>query len=61
MMQAANGSPHPILLRTTAVAGHGIGTGLHKRIAEEADADAFLFDQLGMACKSRYECADCPD
>ncbi len=47
-LQAANGSEHPILLRTTANAGHGMGTALAERIEQEADADAFLFDQLGM-------------
>ena len=47
-LQAANASDHPILLRTTASAGHGMGTALTERIAQEADAEAFLFDQLGM-------------
>ena len=47
-LQAANKSKHPILLRTTANAGHGIGTGLDERIAEETDVYAFLFDQLGI-------------
>ena len=47
-LQAANASDRPILLRTTASAGHGMGTALTERIAQEADADAFLFDQLGM-------------
>jgi prolyl oligopeptidase len=51
-LQAANKSKHPILLRTTAAAGHGIGTGLDERIAEQADVYAFLFDQLGMKYKS---------
>jgi len=47
-LQAANKSNYPILLRTTANAGHGMGTGLDERIAEEADVYAFLFDQLGI-------------
>jgi len=47
-LQAANKSKYPILLRTTANAGHGIGTALDERIAEEADVYAFLFDQLGI-------------
>ncbi|HEY2081966.1 MAG TPA: prolyl oligopeptidase family serine peptidase [Verrucomicrobiae bacterium] len=47
-LQEANKSKYPILLRTTANAGHGMGTGLDERIAEEADVYAFLFDQLGM-------------
>jgi prolyl oligopeptidase len=50
-LQAANNSKHPILLRTTVAAGHGIGTSLDERIAQEADAYAFLFDQLGMKYK----------
>jgi prolyl oligopeptidase len=47
-LQAANKSAYPILLRTTSAAGHGMGTALDERIAEEADVFAFLFDQLGM-------------
>jgi len=47
-LQAANGSDHPILLRTTASAGHGIGTALDEEIEEEADQFSFLFDQLGV-------------
>lgn len=47
-LQAATSSKLPILLRTTADAGHGIGTGLDERIAEQADVFAFLFDQLKM-------------
>ncbi|HWD93129.1 MAG TPA: prolyl oligopeptidase family serine peptidase [Verrucomicrobiae bacterium] len=50
-LQAANKSQYPILLRTTAKAGHGMGTGLDERIAEEADVYAFLFDQLGIQYK----------
>ncbi|HZM04646.1 MAG TPA: prolyl oligopeptidase family serine peptidase, partial [Candidatus Saccharimonadales bacterium] len=47
-LQAADPNGYPILLRTTAAAGHGMGTSLAERIAEEADAWAFLFDQLGI-------------
>jgi prolyl oligopeptidase len=47
-LQAADPNGLPILLRTTAAAGHGMGTSLGERIAEETDAWAFLFDQLGM-------------
>jgi prolyl oligopeptidase len=47
-LQAANSSDHPILLRTTASAGHGIGTALDEEIEEEADQFSFLFDQLGI-------------
>jgi prolyl oligopeptidase len=48
-LQAATGSDRPILFRSTAAAGHGIGSSLKERIAEQADIEAFLFDQLGMA------------
>ena len=47
-LQAANGSDHPILLRTTSSAGHGMGTALNERIEQFADVFAFLFDQLGV-------------
>jgi prolyl oligopeptidase len=45
-LQAATGSGHPVLLRTSS-AGHGIGTALGERIAEDSDVFAFLFDQIG--------------
>jgi prolyl oligopeptidase len=48
LLQAANGSDHPILLRTTSSAGHGIGTALDERIEQGADFFSFLFDQLGI-------------
>src|SRR5215510_7900509 len=47
-LQAATGSQNPILFRSTAAAGHGIGTALKERISEQADVLAFLFDQLGI-------------
>lgn len=47
-LQAANGSDHPILLRTTPSAGHGIGTALNEQIEQSADVLSFLFDQLGI-------------
>jgi prolyl oligopeptidase len=47
-LQAATSSPHAILLRTSATAGHGIGTSFNEAILEQADVYAFLFDQLGM-------------
>ncbi|MEO8044199.1 MAG: prolyl oligopeptidase family serine peptidase [Spartobacteria bacterium] len=47
-LQAANKSDYPILLRTSASAGHGIGTALSERIQQQADMYSFLFDQLGM-------------
>jgi prolyl oligopeptidase len=37
------------LLRTSGSAGHGMGTALTERIAQDADVFAFLMDQLGMA------------
>ena len=48
-LQAANSSDHPILLRTSAAAGHGsIGASLDERIEQQADVFSFLFDQLGI-------------
>jgi prolyl oligopeptidase len=47
-LQAASGSDRPILLRTSANSGHGIGTALDERIEETADALSFLFAQLGV-------------
>jgi len=47
-LQAATGSGQPILLRLSSDSGHGMGTALNERIAQEADVFAFLFDQLGV-------------
>jgi len=47
-LQAASASGLPILFRSTASAGHGIGSSLKERIAEQADILSFLFDQLGI-------------
>jgi prolyl oligopeptidase len=47
-LQAATSSGLPILFRSTAGAGHGIGTALKERIALQADVYSFLFDQLGI-------------
>jgi prolyl oligopeptidase len=47
-LQAASASTRPILLRTDAAAGHGIGTALANRIAEEADVYTFLVTELAM-------------
>ena len=44
-LQAATGSERLVLLRTSS-AGHGIGTALDERIAEDADVFAFLFSQI---------------
>ncbi len=46
-LQAATSSRAPILLRVSDF-GHGIGTSLDERIAELADVDAFLFQELGV-------------
>ena len=47
-LQAATASGRPILLRMSSDSGHGMGTALDERIAQEADVYAFLFDQLGV-------------
>ncbi len=47
-LQAATASAHPILVRLSDASGHGMGTALTERIAQQADVFAFLFDQLGM-------------
>jgi prolyl oligopeptidase len=51
-LQATNSSGHPILLRTTSSAGHGIGTALDEQIEQDADFFSFLFDQLGIKYSS---------
>ncbi len=48
-LQAATSSPRPILLRTSKDSGHGIGSSLDQRIAEQTDELMFLYDQLGMS------------
>jgi prolyl oligopeptidase len=53
-LQAATASDRPILFRSTASAGHGIGTSLKEKTAEQADVLVFLFDQLGIDA-SRWE------
>jgi prolyl oligopeptidase len=50
-LQAATSSSAPILLRTCAYCGLGIGSSLSERIAQQTDELAFLFDQLGMTRK----------
>ncbi len=47
-LQTSTGSGNPVLLRTEAEAGHGQGTSLSKRIAEETDIYTFLVNQLGI-------------
>jgi len=50
-LQAVMGPTRRALLRISASAGHGVGTALSERIAQEADVFAFLFDQLGVEYK----------
>lgn len=47
-LQSATSSGNPVLFRSTASAGHGIGTSLRDRIAEQADVYSFLFRELGV-------------
>jgi len=44
----ASGTKHLVLLRTSSNSGHGIGTALSEYLAEQADVQAFLLDQLGV-------------
>ena len=50
-LQGATTSGLPVLLRTSANSGHGIGSSLDERIAERTDMLSFLFDRLGMTPK----------
>ena len=47
-LQAATSSTRPILLVTTADAGHGIGAPLLAEIEETTDMLAFLAHELGL-------------
>jgi prolyl oligopeptidase len=47
-LQAATSSGLPIFYRTTATAGHGMGSSLKDRVSEQADIFAFLFAELGV-------------
>jgi prolyl oligopeptidase len=44
----ASGTKRLVLLRTSGNSGHGIGTALSERIAEQADVLAFLFACWGL-------------
>ena len=46
-MQAASSSTSPILLVTTADAGHGIGSAVDVIVAQNVDAFSFLLSSLG--------------
>jgi prolyl oligopeptidase len=50
-LQAATASGRPVLLLTNAHAGHGISTNVNEALLETADAQAFLFQELGMTMK----------
>jgi prolyl oligopeptidase len=50
-LQAATASNAPILLRTSANTGHGIGSPLSAQEAERADIYTFFFQQLGVTLK----------
>jgi prolyl oligopeptidase len=47
-LQAATSSDAPILLRTSANTGHGMGSPLHAQIEEWTDMLTFLFRELGV-------------
>ncbi len=47
-LQAATLPGRPVYLSISDKAGHGIGSALTVRVAQQADCEAFLFDQLGM-------------
>ncbi len=51
-LQAATASANPILVRLSGASGHGMGTALSERIAQQADVFAFLFEQLGMKAEA---------
>lgn len=51
-LQAANSSGRPILLRTSASAGHGFGTSFDEEVEQWTDVFSFLFDQLGIRYRS---------
>jgi len=44
----ASGTRQPVLLRTSGTSGHGIGTALSERIAQQTDVLAFLFAEWGI-------------
>jgi prolyl oligopeptidase len=47
-LQAATSSDRPIVLRTSANSGHGMGSSLDERVEQEVDKYAFLFHELGI-------------
>jgi prolyl oligopeptidase len=59
-LQAATTSDRPVLLRTSANSGHGIGTALQERIEQDTDVFAFLCDQLGLGTAQTARAATAP-
>jgi prolyl oligopeptidase len=47
-LQEATVSNNPVLYRSTASAGHGMGSSLKDRISEQTDIYTFLFNELGI-------------
>ncbi|MBL8622054.1 MAG: S9 family peptidase [Myxococcales bacterium] len=47
-LQAAQAGDQPILLTTSATAGHGAGTAMDEQIAQRAELAAFVLDRLGV-------------
>ncbi len=47
-LQAAVAGDRPVLLRTSARSGHGMGSSRSELVAEQTDTWSFLLDQLGM-------------
>jgi prolyl oligopeptidase len=52
-LQDATSSDAPVLLRTSANTGHGVGSPLSARVEEWTDMFAFLFRQLGVTYTSK--------
>ncbi len=50
-LQAGNTGPNPVLLRTSASSGHGIGSSLDERVGEDVDVYSFMFNQLDVDYK----------
>jgi prolyl oligopeptidase len=50
-LQAATASGHPVLMLTNPNAGHGISTNVNEALLERADAQAFLFSEMGLTIK----------
>lgn len=44
----ASGTKQPVLLLTSSTSGHGIGTSLGERVAQQVDVEVFLFAQWGI-------------